>query len=125
MGMFSWKCKGCGDELCCPEYVRIEGEKGAYDGYGRAGAFDWGVFLDASGYERGRKMPCPVAWHELCFQQATPKQQRCEEPSDHAPNQGFGEAQDKSMPSPDTPHPHAKHGWKLTDKFKVKLFDIE
>ena len=110
MGMFSWKCKGCGDELCCPELVRIDGHLGAYDGYGRAGGYKYQGWLDDGSNE-------PAAWHSVCFDKAPEIEQQDQTPSNYAPNQGFGEAQDRFMPPQDTPHPHAKHGWELADKF--------
>lgn len=77
MGMFSWKCKGCGRELVEGERVRLNGCKGEYDGYGRAGGFDY------DGED-------PVAWHQRCYKKATTEQKLDETPSEHAPNQGFG-----------------------------------
>ncbi len=114
MGMFSWLCKGCGDEICCPELVRMDGQLGAYDAYGRAGEYEY------PGWVRdGRNEP--VAWHAVCFDNASAAEQQDQTTSKPAPNQGFGEAQDKFMPPPDTPHPHAWLGWELKDKFKVKM----
>jgi len=88
MGMFSWKCKGCGADLKMDEIVRMNGCVGEYDGYGRAGGFD------ASG--ANFKV---VAWHELCFQKATDEQRNDESPSDDAEDQGFG------TPNPDFMNP--------------------
>lgn len=80
MGMFSWCCKGCGYELKSGEYVRLNGCKGEYDGYGgNDGGFD---------YHRANKEP--IAWHEACYQKATPVQKIDETPSKWAKNQGFG-----------------------------------
>ena len=89
MGMFSWICKGCGLELHEGELVRLNGCKGTYDGYGRAGGFDADGDLD------------PRAWHEACYQAATSAQKLDETPSKHAPNQGFGFALEKYMPHPE------------------------
>lgn len=103
MGMFSWKCKGCGEELIAGEQVIIEGHRGTYDGYGRCGdnyklplgipdedvKFDYHKFLDSkpNGWD---KMPNPVAWHAKCHDKATEKQKKNKRPSRRAPNQGFG-----------------------------------
>jgi hypothetical protein len=78
MGMFSWKCKGCGRELVEGERVRMDGCVGEYDGYGRAGNFS---------YEGGGE---PAAWHKRCYDKASKDQKLDETPSEHAPNQGFG-----------------------------------
>ena len=59
MGMFSFECKGCDQELKMDEEVRLNGCKGIYDGYGRAGNFD---------YDGGGE---PVAWHQKCYHEAT------------------------------------------------------
>lgn len=118
MGMFSWKCKGCGGELCCPELVRINGNVGVYDGYGTAGKFDYAMWAPTT----GERLPDPVAWHERCHREAEPAARNDMTASAHAPNQGFGEAQDRFMPHPDTPHPHAEFGWKLSDKFVARDF---
>lgn len=80
MGMFSWLCKGCGQELVAGELCRLDGSKGEYDGYGRCGNYD---------YEYGDP---PAAWHQACYHQATPEQKLDETPSKHAPYQGFGPA---------------------------------
>ena len=80
MGFFSWKCKGCSEELCEGEKVRLNGCKGKYDGYGSAGGYDYG--------ETGGENP--IAWHEVCYQRATDKQKLDETPSKDAPNQGCG-----------------------------------
>ena len=83
MGMFSWCCKGCGHELVISEYVRLNGCKGTYDGYGGcSGGFDWGN----SGGES------PVCWHEACYQKAPAEARLNESGSRHAGNQGFGNA---------------------------------
>jgi len=125
MGMFSWKCKGCGDELCCPELVRIDDHVGAYNGYGvveMSEGKSWDVFDRSNPNETYSR--CPNAWHQLCWQVARDEAEYFTDkqpPSESAPNQGFGDAQDRFMPPPDTPHPHAKHGWQLGDKFKVDI----
>ena len=83
MGMFSWCCKGCGHELVTSEYVRMNGCKGTYDGYGGcSGGFDW----SNSGGES------PVCWHEACYQKAPAEARLNESGSRHAGNQGFGNA---------------------------------
>jgi hypothetical protein len=73
MGMFSYICKGCGQELIEGEFCRLNGCLGHYDGYGRCGGFE--------GDE-------PIAWHEKCYQESPLKDDQA--PSTHAPNQGFG-----------------------------------
>jgi len=80
MGYFSWKCKGCGHELCEGEEVRLNGCRGTYDGFGCAGGFDAG---HSDVYD-------PSAWHNSCYLKATPEERLDETPSEHAPNQGFG-----------------------------------
>lgn len=77
MGMYSYVCKGCGQELVEEELVRLNGCTGEYDGYGRAGGFS----------SHGEQC---VAWHELCFQQASASQKLDRKPSRSARNQGFG-----------------------------------
>lgn len=82
MGMFSWVCKGCGRELINGELVRLGAGAhnlgvGEYDGYGRAGAYE---------SEYGHTF----AWHQRCFEEATPEQQADTTPSPSAPDQGFG-----------------------------------
>lgn len=77
MGMFSWKCKGCGHELKTGEYVRMNGCVGEYDGYGRAGGFE---------YENEE----PSCWHVRCYKAASTEQKLDDSPSKYAPNQGFG-----------------------------------
>lgn len=79
MGMFSWVCKGCGHELKEGEHVRMNSCVGEYDGYGRAGGFDY-----SGSYED------PSCWHEACYQNATDNQKLNNSPSRHAPDQGFG-----------------------------------
>ncbi len=89
MGMFSWCCNGCGHELHTDEVVRINGCVGVYDGYGRAGNFD---------YQSGD----PVCWHEYCYQDAAKDYGELDEtPSKHAENQGFGYGILKYMRSED------------------------
>ena len=84
MGMFSWKCKGCGHELIMGESVRLNGVKQEYNGYG--GLCDEGRYNQ------------PSAWHDLCYLAATPEQRHDNEPSERAPNQGFGPAKLEFMP---------------------------
>jgi len=80
MGMFSWRCKGCGHELKADELVRMNGCKGTYDGYGgNSGGFD----SDCGEVE-------PACWHEACYRKATQEERDDETPSKHAPDQGFG-----------------------------------
>ncbi|GAF71589.1 unnamed protein product, partial [marine sediment metagenome] len=59
MGAYSWKCKGCSQDLVEDELVRLNGCVGEYDGYGRAGGFDYAG--DSCG------MSEPVAWHQYCY----------------------------------------------------------
>ena len=92
MGMFSWKRKGCGEEVCSPEIVRVmdsEGQVaiGEYDGYGSAGFWDY-----ADSYDED-----PIMWHKKCFDEATPEAQADMSPSDYAPDQGFGAPQKRFM----------------------------
>jgi hypothetical protein len=75
MGMFSFKCKGCGGELCEGELVRLGGRVQEYDGYGG----------DLDDYDS----PC---WHEACYQRATTEEKLDETASEPADNQGFGPA---------------------------------
>ena len=83
MGMFSWCCKGCGHELVTSEYVRLNGCKGTYDGYGGcSGGFDWSKSGGGS----------PVCWHEACYHKAPAEARLDESGSRHAGNQGFGNA---------------------------------
>lgn len=84
MGMFSWRCKGCGHELKGGEYVRLNGCVGEYDGYGRAGGFEY-------------QENSPSAWHVRCYDKATVEQKLNDDPSKHAPNQGFGFAALENM----------------------------
>lgn len=79
MGMFSFICKGCNHEIKQGEYVRLNGCIGTYDGYGRAG-----------GYQYSDSNKEPSAWHNRCYNKAPDQQKLNEEPSKHAPNQGFG-----------------------------------
>ena len=86
MGMFSWKCKGCLHELKAGEYVRFNGSVGTYDGYGRACGFDYG--------NASTEPPC---WHVRCYNNATVEDRLNDEPSEYAPNQGFGMAALENM----------------------------
>jgi hypothetical protein len=79
MGMFSWVCRACGEELIEGELVRLNGNVGTYDGYGRAGDFEF----DSS-------FSNPVAWHEFCFCRAPKAEQRSTKRSQSARHQGFG-----------------------------------
>jgi hypothetical protein len=74
MGMHSWLCRGCGEELNEGEYGRLDGHKQVYDGYG--GGRDYGDDI--------------VVWHQYCYSKASVEQKLDETPSDHAPNQGMG-----------------------------------
>jgi hypothetical protein len=76
MGMFSWCCKGCGEELNYHELVRLNGQKQVYDGHG-------GLVFDYSKVS---------AWHDRCYQQATNEEKLDETFSKSAPNQGAGAA---------------------------------
>jgi len=76
MGMFSWKCKGCGHELIERELVRLNGQVQEYDGYGGSAA-------NSGDYD-------PSAWHNRCYKKASRPHQLEESASSHAPNQGFG-----------------------------------
>jgi hypothetical protein len=97
MGMFSWKCKGCGAEICEPELavVTYEGPQGfpiilcgEYDGYGR--------FMDDTwNWENHDEEP--AMWHKKCYMDAPDSGQESHVPSDHAPNQGFGDAQEQFL----------------------------
>jgi len=78
MGMFSWKCKGCGHELIERELVRLNGQVQEYDGYGGSAA-------NNGDYD-------PSAWHNRCYKKASRPHQLDESTSGHAPNQGFGPA---------------------------------
>ena len=77
MGMWSYICKGCGQEIVEGELCRFNGGIGRYDGYGRCGNFN------------GEDRENPVAWHEWCFQHSTGSRGD-KLPSPNAPNQGFG-----------------------------------
>lgn len=116
MGMFSWNCKGCGDELCCPEYVRIDDHVGTYNGYGVVVMDDgkrWDVFDRDNPNETFTRSP--NAWHQLCWRDAFHVAERNRvvlgvhrvsarsfeddtAPSERAENQGFGAPQHKFMP---------------------------
>jgi len=85
MGMFSYLCKGCGQELIEGEMVRLNGCKGEYDGYGGAGGFE-----DDTGNV--------AAWHARCYKAAPLAQREDETPSKSAPNQGFGPAHLEFLP---------------------------
>jgi len=85
MGMFSWECKGCNQELVTDELVRLDGCKGVYDGYGRAGNHEWAEFD-------------PAAWHQKCYAEATDAEKLDETPSKPAMNQGFGFPRADCMP---------------------------
>jgi len=92
MGMFSWLCKGCGQGLINGELCRLDGCKGEYDGYGHCGNFDYQV---GSGRDR------PTAWHQACYQKATPDQKLDETPSKPAPDQGCSPAHLAFLPGYD------------------------
>ena len=74
MGMFSWCCKGCGEEICQGEFARLNGRKQVYGGYGDG---------DHDEY---------VAWHQRCYGAATKEQKLDDNPSKRAKNQGMGAA---------------------------------
>lgn len=74
MGMFSWCCKGCGEEICRGEFARLNGRKQVYGGYGDG---------DHDEY---------VAWHQRCYGAATKEQKLDDNPSKPAKNQGMGAA---------------------------------
>lgn len=76
MGMFSWKCKGCGHELIEGESVRLNGAQQEYNGYGGSAAA-------SENYE-------PSAWHNRCFLKVSQAERLDESPSASAPDQGFG-----------------------------------
>ena len=101
MGMFSWCCKGCNKELIEGEVVRINGHQGLYDGYGRAGDFDYGEssYLDGDNWDHGSPTKEPVCWHEACYQAASPEKQKDKTGSKNAPNQGFGAPDPRFMPN--------------------------
>ena len=73
MGMYSWKCKGCGHELIEKEDVRLNGQRQEYDGYGGS----------TEGFDVS-------AWHNRCYQKASKDERLDDSESPHAPNQGFG-----------------------------------
>jgi hypothetical protein len=87
MGMFSWECKGCDQELKEDEIVRLNGCRGIYDGYGRAGGFD----ASNTNFK-------VFGWHELCYQAASDAEKLDETPSKNARNQGFGYPRKDCMP---------------------------
>lgn len=89
MGFFSFECRGCDQDLVEGELVRLDGCKGEYDGYGRAGNFEYGY---------GE----PVAWHQLCYNKATDAEKLDETPSRNARNQGLGFARQDCMPEGST-----------------------
>ena len=89
MGMFTWCCKGCGDELIMDEKVRIAGISGTYDGYGRVNEEDGGEY-DTQGEDR----PC---WHQRCYDQASDKEKLDDTPSKYGDNQGFGDPNPDNM----------------------------
>lgn len=97
MGMFSFECKGCDQELVMDEEVRLNGCNGIYDGYGRAGNYDF-----SGDYSE------PVAWHQKCYAAATDAEKLDETPSAYAPNQGFGEPSPKFLPK-EEPNPVHRH----------------
>lgn len=81
------------------EKVRLDSCPGEYDGYGRAGDFayeDQG-YLDGSNWVDGEPVKEPVAWHEVCFQEASPQAKADMTGSENAPNQGFGEPDPRFM----------------------------
>lgn len=86
MGMFSWKCKGCGHELIERESVRLNGQVQEYDGYGGSAANN--LLLNAYFHRLGDYDPS--AWHNRCYKKASRPHQLEESASSHAPNQGFG-----------------------------------
>lgn len=79
MGMFSWKCKGCRNELKQRELVRMNGCVGEYSGYGSAGGFEYSGSYDE-----------PSCWHVLCYNKANVEEKLDDSSSEYAPNQGFG-----------------------------------
>ena len=86
MGMFSWECKGCGEEICEPEVALVVVSNGItwgpYDGYGCCGMFEHD-FED------------PAMWHKYCYDHATAEEKADTSPSKYAPNQGFGAPNEK------------------------------
>lgn len=113
MGFFSWVCKGCGQELHEGELVRLNGCKGEYDGYGRT----IGCSQGAGGFDFGECSGTVVAWHEVCYQKATPEQKLDETPSRSARNQGCGEAIRMFLPE-NFPKAMKRPRWTLIKKFK-------
>ena len=105
--MFSWCCKGCGHELHMDELVRMDGSVGVYDGYGRAGNFDY-------------QGDDPVCWHEYCYQNASDQRKLDDTPSKYAANQGFGYNILKYMRSEDCDLPI-----KMKVRIDVSWFDGE
>lgn len=87
MGMFSFECKGCEQELIQDEEVRLNGCNGIYDGHGCAGDYDF-----SGDYSE------PVAWHQKCYGEATDAEKLDETPSQYARNQGFGFPQADCLP---------------------------
>jgi len=79
MGMFSWKCKGCGHELKTKELVRMNACVGEYSGYGSAGGFEY-----SGSYNE------PSCWHVLCYNKASVEEKLSDSSSEYAPHQGFG-----------------------------------
>lgn len=78
MGMFSWLCKGCKQEINEGEFARICGHAQVYDGYGgSAGKAD---------------IDDPAAWHVRCYREASIAEKLDDTPSPSAPNQGMGDA---------------------------------
>ena len=74
MGMFSWLCKGCGHELNKGEWVKVDGRRQVYDGYGGSAA----EYGDA------------IAWHCRCYDLAPVEEKLAETMSPSAPDQGMG-----------------------------------
>ena len=108
MGMFSYICKGCGQEIVTGEWCRFNGGTGEYDGYGRCGGFD-----NENSYPDN-----PVAWHEYCYQKSPNKGDKLPSPS--APNQGFGPNHLQYMPDYD---PKAKTTYSVGVETWVKESD--
>jgi len=81
MGMFSWKCRRCGCDLCEGELVRLAGTVQTYNGYGGSVGAD--------------NVAC---WHEICYQRSTTAEQLDQTPSESASNQGFGPAKLEFLP---------------------------
>lgn len=76
MGNFSWKCKGCGNELCEGELVVLDGDVQTYDGYGGTAKNDGNTE--------------PSGWHNLCYSVLSDEEKADKTPSGWASNQGFG-----------------------------------